>query len=132
MQDLAVPQEERLFQRLCYSIAREQHGTVLSFDMDLAAKNFYFVQMEIAYKNLYILENAYHPWVAFAKTIEFGDIEFMEAPFPLAAPDIHLLALSELQQDGSHLVGNLDKAEIEQITYWRPRTLGEIVFNFWD
>jgi len=26
----------------------------------------------------------------------------------------------------------LDKVEIEQIDYWRPKTIGEVIFNYWD
>ena len=26
----------------------------------------------------------------------------------------------------------LSRAECEQIRYWRPRTVGEVLFNFWD
>jgi hypothetical protein len=26
----------------------------------------------------------------------------------------------------------LDHAELEQISYWKPRTAGELIFNYWD
>jgi hypothetical protein len=27
---------------------------------------------------------------------------------------------------------SLDHAELEQISYWRPSTVGELIFNYWD
>ena len=26
----------------------------------------------------------------------------------------------------------LDRAEIEQVKYWKPATIGELAFNWWD
>ncbi|MFC0213118.1 hypothetical protein ACFFK0_11745 [Paenibacillus chartarius] len=36
---------------------------------------------------------------------------------------------AELLLDHKH---ELNKAELEQVKYWKPNTIGEIVFNFWD
>jgi hypothetical protein len=27
---------------------------------------------------------------------------------------------------------NLNDAEIKQINFWNPNTIGEVLFNFWD
>ncbi len=29
-------------------------------------------------------------------------------------------------------LGGLSSAEMRQVAYWRPRTLGELLFNWWD
>jgi hypothetical protein len=29
-------------------------------------------------------------------------------------------------------ISQLNRAERDQIDYWRPDTLGELLFNFWD
>jgi hypothetical protein len=26
----------------------------------------------------------------------------------------------------------LDRVELEQVKYWKPRTIGELAFNWWD
>ena len=46
LKDPYIPeQEKRIFQRFCYSIATRYHCEVLSFDLDLASKNFYSAEI---------------------------------------------------------------------------------------
>lgn len=37
-----------------------------------------------------------------------------------------------LDQDWHGFCGQLYKAELQQIQYWKPKTVGEILFNYWD
>ena len=47
LKDPYIPeQEKRIFQRFCYSIATRYHCEVLSFDLDLASKNFYSAEIK--------------------------------------------------------------------------------------
>ena len=47
LKDPYIPeQEKRIFQRFCYSIATHYHCEVLSFDLDLASKNFYSAEIK--------------------------------------------------------------------------------------
>lgn len=39
---------------------------------------------------------------------------------------------AQLGQDWHDCVRELGEAEIAQIRDWNPRTVGEILFNFWD
>ena len=43
--------------------------------------NFYSAEIKTEYGRLYLLENAYYPWIAFAKNLDFTRIEFIESPF---------------------------------------------------
>jgi hypothetical protein len=38
-----------------------------------------------------------------------------------------LLKLPNLHNDNE-----LNSAELKQIAYWKPETIGELIFNFWD
>lgn len=127
-------QDERLFCQLCYSIARENHGTVLMISCDTTGKNFYSAQIERYHAIFYILQNIHYPYVAFAASIDFNKIVFIDIPHGLhiSDPNIHLLTPSELNQDWHDLVSNLSESEMEQIRYWKPQTVKEIIFNFWD
>jgi len=133
LKDPYIPeQEKRVFQRFCYSIATRYHCVVLSFDFDLASKNFYSAEIKTEQGRLYLLENAYYPWIAFARSCNFTKIKFIENPFSITDSNICVLTLSELQQDWHNIVGELNKAELKQIEYWKPNTVGDIIFNFWD
>lgn len=127
-------QDQRLFRQLCYSIARENHGTVLMISCDITGKNFYSAQIKRYHTTFYILQNIYYPYIAFAASIDFGRIAFIDIPHDLNIPvaNIHLLTPSELDQDFHNLVSNLSESEMEQIRYWNPQTVKEIIFNFWD
>lgn len=86
-------QEIKVFKEFCYSIALLYHCTLVSFDSDLASKNFYSAEIKIGSGNLYLLENAYYPWMAFAKNWDFAGIDFIESPFNLTDQNIHVLTL---------------------------------------
>ena len=133
LNNLYIPeQEEKMFKKFCYFIASCYHCAVVLFDLNLTSKNFYFAEMKTEQDNLYLLENAYYPWIAFAKSLDFTGIEFIESPFDLAEQNVHVLTLSDLQKDWHDFVGELSKVELEQIEYWKPKRIGDIVFNFWD
>ena len=92
LKDSYIPeQEKRIFQRFCYSIATRYHCEVLSFDLDLASKNFYSAEIKAEQGRFYLLENAYYPWIAFAKNLDFTKIEFVESPFNLTDTSVNVL-----------------------------------------
>ena len=70
--------------------------------------------------------------IAFAKNLDFTKIEFVESPFNLTDPSVNVLTLPELEQSWHDIVGELNKAELEQIKYWKSNIIGDIIFNFWD
>ena len=125
-------QEKKGFQKMCYYIATCYYCTIASFDFDLTGKNFYFAEIKTKQGSLYLLENAYYPQIAFAKNCDFTGIELIESLFDLTEQNIYMLTLSELGQNWYGFVSQLGEAEQEQIKYWKPKTIGDIIFNFWD
>ncbi|MEH7180105.1 hypothetical protein [Neobacillus vireti] len=94
---------------------------------------------------MYILLNAAYPFFAFASKVEYMTIEFMdhqELANEIIAlnKDYRVLTTSELhepiQPDGrKYLLRNentLNKDEIQNILYWKPQTVGEVIYNYWD
>lgn len=83
---------------------------------------------------VFILLNAHHPFLGFAEAVEqhltFHDIPNLAKRF---SPYYTVLSKKELNQPirEEYLI-NLAKAELEQLSYWNPKTVGEIIFNFWD
>lgn len=122
------------FRTLCYTIARLHGGTVDSFDTDLSGKNFYWAQLQIQGVSFFLLENGYHPWLAFTEKVEWGQISFSDFPYglPFTEPSVRLLTKRELQQPWQNHIAKLGESEITQIRYWKPTTVGEIIFHFWD
>ena len=64
----------------------------------------------------------------------FVDDPRIHAALSLSPPaPFRLLTLRELQAplDLTGLTA-LDHAELEQISYWKPSTAGDLIFNYWD
>lgn len=128
----APPQDERRFRQFCHAFARAHQGRVNAFDLDLSGKSFYAAEIELGHRRFSLLGNAFYPWIAFAEPMEYAEITFVDAPFVLTAPDVRLLTPDELRQDWRGCASRLGETEMKQIRYWKPQTVGEIVFNFWD
>ena len=75
-----------------------------------------------------------YPYVAFAQRDTSGGFIWISQPEWLQLPEgsVRFLSPSELTRDWHDLRGELSSEELEQIHYWNPQTVGEIVFNTWD
>jgi hypothetical protein len=130
----------RAFRGFCHSVARTVGGRVLSVEAPVAgAANFARVVLELPDAPVAVVLNSHHPVVAFVAPPFDNETElrFVAAP-----------ALSDLfQRSGTYTVLTdseargpvtaearrlLAPAELEQLRYWRPRCVGEVVFNHWD
>lgn len=126
--------EEKLFDRFCYALARAHGGSVLSVDHDTTGKNFYAAHMELRHTPWVLLVNAYHPYGAFSPSLDawppaFGNPPVDPTPF---WPEVQWMTPAQLGQEWHDCVRELGEAEMAQIRHWNPRTVGEILFNFWD
>jgi len=129
-------QELKPFISLIYSILR---GTLEWEDLDLSGKNYYYFSIKSSDQEYHVFLNAYFPCVAISKKFKGKKFIFMRAEEILSQfkllEDCNYLLLGEeiLNQDLIELdFLDLDRAEIEQIRYWKPKTIIEIVFNNWD
>ena len=85
-------------------------------------------------QSVFILQNTYYPYIAFAQRDASGGFIWTSQPEWLQLPEgpMRFLSPSELNQDWHGLCGELSPEELEQIHYWNPQTVGEIIFNTWD
>lgn len=85
-----------------------------------------------------ILGHASFPIIAFAEPLVTCEIRFRNA-FAIASrinvlfPEMTIATCEELSRkiEKSDLE-QLDRIEREQIKYWKPQTIGELAFNWWD
>lgn len=126
--------DEKAFCQMCYSIALENGGTVAELDTDTCPRNSYSAQIRRNDDAIFILQNIHYPYAAFAQRDASGVFIMTNQPEWLRLPEeaVRFLSLSELNQDWHGLCGDLSPEELEQIRYWNPQTVGEIVFNIWD
>ncbi|MBS4220748.1 hypothetical protein KHA96_20835 [Bacillus sp. FJAT-49711] len=125
------------FKQLCFDFASRNRGKVIDFVTPRYPSNFYYAYVDILGNRFYILLNEHYPYIAFASIVEFGNIKFIDRP-----------VLNEQFSSFYQIMGNdelnvpfnknlikkteLNGAELEQINYWKPETVGQVVFNYWD
>ncbi|WHZ03016.1 hypothetical protein QNH48_29570 [Neobacillus sp. YX16] len=123
------------FKKLCYHFAACNGGKVINFNLSHSSANFYYAQVEIFDLEFYILLNEHYPYLAFADAIESGDIQFVDIPSLSEQFSLyyHVLDTKELTVpiNDKHKSG-LNSAELQQISYWMPDKIGQVLFNFWD
>ena len=126
--------DEKAFRRLCYTIAQENGGTVTELDTGTQPRNFYSAQIRKHDNFIFILQNIHYPYAAFAGQNDSGGFVLTHPPEWLRPPEgqVRFLSLAELNQDWRGLCVELCPEELEQIHYWNPQTVGEIIFNTWD
>ncbi|WP_067830849.1 hypothetical protein [Actinomadura kijaniata] len=134
----------REFRRACYTAARRTGGKVVEFRLAKGvAPNFH--QGLIAYRDrtvavvcardLAVLAVAEPRIIDFAADgAESGPLTFVEVPALAAAlveePGLRVLTPSEL--NGPFDAASWPHVLSNDITYWKPATLGEALFNYWD
>lgn len=128
--------DEKAFRQMCHALVRESGGTVTETDTDTdtSARNFYFAELRRYDDAIFLLQNIHYPYVAFARKDPSGGFDWISRPEWLRLPDgpVRFLGPDELTQDWHSLCGELSMEELEQIRYWNPQTVREIIFNTWD
>ncbi|WP_026690270.1 hypothetical protein [Alteribacter aurantiacus] len=85
-----------------------------------------------------MLLNKYYPFVSFASHLSFSKIEFMEWYEQHDFGGYRYLKVEQLneqiQWQGEQLLNSneLKKTELQEIRYWKPKTVGEIIYHYWD
>lgn len=134
---LVQPASPQAFRTLCHGLARESCGQVLGTDETLHSKNFYAGMLLLPAGPCCLLRNAYSPYIAFSASAEPSAGSFLDSPISPASPLLSrycLLGSGELSASCTDpgVLDRLSPAELAQIRYWKPQTIGQILFNLWD
>jgi hypothetical protein len=136
--------DENDFKNICFNLVRKNQGRILKIGEGNLASNFLKIKVDIFNQESYVLLNAYYPFLAFASTVEFQDINFIDDPVLSKdfMPFYKVLSKEELNEPldirksrgkvSLENKNNLNSSELEQLFYWKPKTVGEVMFNFWD
>lgn len=126
--------KEKAFRQMCHTLAWKNDGVVTEVDTDATARNFYSAELSRHDQAVFILQNIHYPYAAFAQRDASGGFILAGQPEWLQLPEgpVHFLSADELNQGWRSLCGQLSSEELEQIHYWKPQTVGEIIFNTWD
>lgn len=120
------------FKQDCYEIERKLGIKITEFYFELYT-NYVVCIFEIDSKEICCLLNGVYPFIAFSPTkinINFIDNELLYSEFSKS----YKVFTTELLSIpiNKKMLTNLSETELDQVEYWEPKTLGDIVFNNWD
>ena len=127
-----------------YEAARTYNGELLECNDTDVHSNFLFSVLRISNKEVYVLLNKHYPFVAFASSVNEERIIFVNnKELSFFFSDLYKILYAEslnerllyMRKKGSVLIKNdnqLNNAELAQIAYWKPVTVGEVLYNYWD
>lgn len=133
--------DERAFIALCHTFAQLVEAKITSTKRlgSVPERNFTAVEFQSQTEGFAILLNAHYPLIAFSKPIQYESLtlEFIDRPEYewrwLQLGDFRVLHVKELSASPYDLdVSEISDTEYDQILVRQPRSMGGIVFNFWD
>jgi hypothetical protein len=137
---LAGPDDVRTFMTACHDAARRTGGSVARAQESGATPSFHAASIVYGDEKITILRHIRLPLIAFAR--ESGPQAMTADPFidrpalaDILAQDTHCQVLSapDLNSPLTEAdMTDLTVAEHHQISYWKPATLGALLFNYWD
>jgi hypothetical protein len=129
----------RAFKAACYAAARQTGRQVKRVEFAQVTPSFHTVTLTGKGDPVAILGHVVAPLVALAAPRRDGDmtVSFVDVPEVASAlgqaASFRVLSAGELNsriEEAS--LAELDPVELREIAYWKPCTLGEVIFNFWD
>lgn len=131
------------FYAKCKEIASRRHikCEILS-DFETDYKSFYAVKFFFEPEPVYAAVNIAHPYIAFCLADEFGEFG---SSFPLNFIDFggladefsgyYIMKVSELNMtfmlNEHEELRNVSTIK-QKVKYWGPKTIGDVMFNYWD
>jgi hypothetical protein len=131
--------DPREFTRIVHDVARRMNGRVLAVDPAGGRRSFHAAMLTYRDRELELVGHVLLPLLALARLRSGSDmtLSFLDDPEvsgklgayePYRVPCTAELTLPVARAD----LSELGEVEMDQIHYWRPETVGELVFNFWD
>lgn len=127
------------FKTACHAVARSIRATVGEVTLAGVTPSFHTVLITAPGIRSTVLCHAVLPVVAFAASPTRAGAPLADFQSPPAWADtfeldgFRLLDVEELSMPlAAADTSELAEAELEQVRYWRPSTVGELMFNWWD
>ncbi len=135
--------DKKQFKQICYSIFGKEATDLFHED---TGKNFSECIVTWNGSIVHVLLNSHYPFVAFTSQREISEqyLPFIDESKLSERFNQYYKVLSSDQlneplvynRKGKKIIvkneNTLHQVELEQLAYWQPATVGEVVFNYWD
>lgn len=136
----------KAFKQACFATARSVRAKVAEVrgaGSDGMARSCHHARLRLDQgptPAILVLCNAHAPLVAFADPAHhvaaspvFVDARNLAERLGQVAVDFRMLSVADLEQPvRPNAIAELNDAELQQVRYWRPSRIGDVVFNHWD
>lgn len=127
------------FKRAVYAAAHREGAVVTAFVVhDGVTPSFHQASVTFGAESLLILCNRYRPIIAFPDRLENASVgSFISAPKLFAEVMVSFGVVvadaAELNRRlNAHDLESLSPVERQQVKYWKPKRVGDIIFHWWD
>ncbi len=129
-------QKIKTFEAYLFHAIRNENAKIVYKEHPLNYKTFCTYQISTREMDFYILLHTIYPFVTFASEVDFSGIKFIDGPEPvksIIAENYTVIDKELLNQTlTQEATITLRTAEQKMIKYWNPKTIGEVIFNYWD
>jgi len=128
------------FKRVVFGVADPLRLAVSELNERGVTPNFHSARLDGAETALTILGHSTYPIFAFSEPLRhdacqlhFVDCASIATEISRLFPELTVVTADELKRKPTESnLDSLDATELEQIEYWKPQSVGEIAFNWWD
>lgn len=136
--------DQKEFKSICYALAGAEK--VEFIEPGGAVRNFYECVIKRKNKKVHVLLNSHYPFAAFTASRGTDEFYFPFIDDPelaeLFSPYYEIVSREQLNEPAAlrrhgHTIlldneNTLHPDELKQLAFWKPETIGDIVFNYWD
>ena len=125
--------DAKAFRSICYDVALERGVTLVNIVECDYPFTYHKAIFDVDGERIQLLVNVYYGIGAFVTSDD--PVRFCDIPAALSTLSTHYTLLTEdelLTYPSSEELAKLDSEELQQLTYWKPKNLGDIIFNHWD
>jgi hypothetical protein len=123
--------EAASFKAAFFAAARECGGRVSGFEDACYPRSYHSGAIAVSGEDIEVLCNTHYPLVGLRSGREFIDLPVLAET--LTTFGFVILPATELNAyPDAEALSSLGKGELDQLRYWRPERLGEVIFNEWD
>ncbi|MDE6093074.1 MAG: hypothetical protein K2G14_08265 [Ruminococcus sp.] len=118
------------FRKICYSLQNVINMKIIN-TVNPDCTSYFCAEFTDNENKIYFLLNKYYNVGGFTKNLIFGDKIFTDCS-NIYLNECEIIPAVILNSDFRETNHDLSKCELEQINYWKPVSVGNIIFNEWD
>lgn len=120
------------FRKICYSL-QNTINLKITDTVNPDCSSYFYAEFTDGENRIYFLMNKYYPVAGFTEEIFHGDKIFIDIDSDISyMTEYEIIPAVTLNSVFKETENDLAVCELEQIKYWKPVSVGNIIFNEWD